>query len=600
MPRGSLRRVSQTMMSIPRRRLSPVGLAITAVLVALVFTLPVTLPGPLHRRLVGAIGERFGGSVELKSLSISIFPRLTLRGENVVVRHKGRTDVPPLIKIHSFSAEATLFGVLRRPFRLTRVNLDRLEVNVPPGGLHIDDDDDDEPRSSPLIVDDLRADNAVVRILRREPGKRPREFAIARLSMRDTGATTPWAFDASLTNPTPPGRIEVTGTFGPWNTAEPAQTALAATYEFHNADLGHFDGIRGTLESEGAFRGVLERIEVEGSTHVADFALEDVNHPVRLETRFHSIVDGTNGNTWLRPVDGTFLNTVIHTVGGVVEPEGEDGRTVTLDVVMDKARIEDILHLAVKSKDPPMTGALTLRAKLELPPGHVDVLQKLNLDGLFEMTGARFGAGGIQTKVNELSQKARGEGDQRAGEVVSDFTGTFAMRGGVIRFSRITFAIPGARVNLTGAYAVRSEVLDFRGTVRLDAKLSELTSGGKAFFLKLIEPLFRRKRRHRSCRSRSAAPPRVRSSGSTSVVPLLRNSSRLSCLLAPARRIDTRERQQIDHRERARVPARQRRPPRAVLRRYELGSSSAARGTPRRRSARRRRRARARRPPRPP
>ena len=503
-------RGSHTTMSIPRRRLRAIGLAITAVLVTLVFTLPVTLPAPIHRRLVEAIGERFDGSVELKKLSVSIFPRLTLRGENVVVRHKGRTDVPPLITIHSFSAEATLFGVLGRPLRLTHVHLDRLEVNVPPGGVDDDDDDDDDEedddetppaaggnetsdRSSPLIVDDLTSENAVVRILRRTPGKHPREFAIARLSMQDTGATTPWAFNASLTNPTPPGRIEAKGTFGPWNASEPAQTALAATYQFHQADLGHFDGIRGTLESEGAFRGVLERIEVEGSTHVPDFALADVNHPVRLETRFHSIVDGTNGNTWLRPVDATFLGTVVHAVGGVVEREGEDGRTVTLDIVMDKARIEDVLYLAVKSKDAPMTGALTLRAKLELPPGHVDPLEKLNLDGSFEMTGARFGAEGVQTKVNELSQKARGEGDQPAGEVVSDFTGRFAMRGGVIRFSRITFAVPGAHVNLNGTYSVRSEGLDFHGTVRLDAKLSELTSGGKAIFLKLIEPLFRRK-----------------------------------------------------------------------------------------------------------
>jgi uncharacterized membrane protein len=67
-------RGSHTTMSIPRRRLRSVGLAITVVLVVLVFTLPVTLPAPLHRHLVEAIGERFGGSVELKTLSVSIFP----------------------------------------------------------------------------------------------------------------------------------------------------------------------------------------------------------------------------------------------------------------------------------------------------------------------------------------------------------------------------------------------------------------------------------------------------------------------------------------------------------------------------------------------
>jgi hypothetical protein len=34
--------------------------------------------------------------------------------------------------------------------------------------------------------------------------------------------------------------------------------------------------------------------------------------------------------------------------------------------------------------------------------------------------------------------------------------------------------------------------MDFKGTVRLDAKLSELTTGMKSTFLKVIEPVFRR------------------------------------------------------------------------------------------------------------
>ena len=45
---------------------------------------------------------------------------------------------------------------------------------------------------------------------------------------------------------------------------------------------------------------------------------------------------------------------------------------------------------------------------------------------------------------------------------------------------------------MNGAYTVKSETLDFRGTARLDARLSQLTSGVKAFLLKLAEPLFRR------------------------------------------------------------------------------------------------------------
>ena len=248
------------------------------------------------------------------------------------------------------------------------------------------------------------------------------------------------------------------------------------------------------MQSKGAFAGVLERIEVEGRTDVPDFALADVGHPVHLRTRFRAVVDGTNGNTWLQPVEGTFGSTVVHASGGVVEREGANGRTVNLDIVMDKARIEDVLALAVKSRNPPMTGALRLRATLELPPGDADPIKKLRLmDGSFEIDAAHFPGGGVQGKVNELSRKAQGEGGTPTEEVASDFRGQFDMRDGSIHFSSITFTVPGARVDLAGVYTVASEALDFRGTVRLDAKLSQLTSGAKAFLLTLVEPLFRRK-----------------------------------------------------------------------------------------------------------
>ena len=67
-----------------------------------------------------------------------------------------------------------------------------------------------------------------------------------------------------------------------------------------------FKGIRGTLQSSGKFSGVLEHIDVAGEADVKDFALTSAGHAVPLKTAFHSIIDGTNGNTWLRPVDGTF------------------------------------------------------------------------------------------------------------------------------------------------------------------------------------------------------------------------------------------------------------------------------------------------------
>ena len=51
--------------------------------------------------------------------------------------------------------------------------------------------------------------------------------------------------------------------------------------------------------------------------------------------------------------------------------------------------------------------------------------------------------------------------------------------------------MPGARVDVAGRYTMASEALDFRGTVKLDAKLSKLTTGVKSFFLKLVDGLVR-------------------------------------------------------------------------------------------------------------
>lgn len=494
--------------------LTAAGLA--ALVVIAILTIPIALTPGLRAKLTAALEERFDSDVELQSLHVSMLPRLRVAGTGVVLRHRGRTDVPPLIAIPSFSAEATLWGLLGEPLRLSRVHLEGLEINIPPGGMSIDDkEQDDEPAKStdpkappprdprqteatagksPLIVEDLLSERAVLNILRREPGKAPRIFEIAHLSMQRVGANDPWPFTAKLTNPTPPGQIAVDGTFGPWNTDEPSGTALGGKYTFKDADLGVFKGIRGILQSVGEFDGVLERIEVQGSADVPEFALDAAGQPVRLSTEFSAVVDGTNGNTWLRPVDATLGESPIVANGGIVERDGEDGRTVTLDVVMSGARIEDVLRLAVKG-EPPMTGALELKTNFLLPPGDRDAIEKLHLDGTFKVASGRFAKGSIQAKMNELSQKARGEGNSGdpAEQVVSNFTGRFVMKGGAIRFSSLTFAVPGAKVDLTGTYALRSEALDFRGTVRLDAKLSELTTGVKSFLLKAVDPLVRRK-----------------------------------------------------------------------------------------------------------
>ena len=61
------------------------------------------------------------------------------------------------------------------------------------------------------------------------------------------------------------------------------------------------------------------------------------------------------------------------------------------------------------------------------------------------------------------------------------------------RFSRLTFSVPGARIELAGRYGLRDEIVSFRGKARLEATLSQVVGGGvRGFFLKAFDPIFRK------------------------------------------------------------------------------------------------------------
>jgi hypothetical protein len=55
--------------------------------------------------------------------------------------------------------------------------------------------------------------------------------------------------------------------------------------------------------------------------------------------------------------------------------------------------------------------------------------------------------------------------------------------------------VPGAAARMHGTYNVISHKVDLRGQMNVDTKISNTTSGGKAFLLKMMEPFFKKKRK---------------------------------------------------------------------------------------------------------
>lgn len=458
----------------------------------------------LRELVIETLSERLDSDVELQYFSVDTFPTVRIRGEGLVLRHRGRRDVPPLIAVTRFEINGGLLGLLQRPRRFRVVHLDGLQISIPPGGIK-----DSRPWRTPspasgavkaesdtpssMLIDRLEAHDASLALIPRKAGRSPRVFAVHALHIQRLGFGEPMAFTATLTNPLPKGLIETRGTFGPWQKRDPGQTNLIGAYTF-DADLSTVKGIAGALESTGKFGGQLERIDVEGETRTPDFRVTTGTGPVPLATTFKAVVDGTDGDTYLNAVFATLQQTSLFAKGAIVDTPGVKGHSIKLHVKIDKGRIEDVLRLAVKSDRPLLKGRVALHTDFDLPPGQADVMDRLNLAGEFDVDAGRFTDPDVQAKLVELSKRARGKVDDgRDVEVVSDLRGKFRLEAAVLSLQDVTFAIPGATVRIGGRYGLRTEQLEFDGSARMQATVSQMAGGGaKSFFLKIIDPVFRK------------------------------------------------------------------------------------------------------------
>jgi hypothetical protein len=477
-----------------------VAVVIAGLIIALASVIPFRSE-TARRKVIETLAERFDAEVELADLRLHVFPRFRAEGSGLTIRHKGRRDVPPLIAVASFSAQGNVFGLLRRHISL--VTIQRLDINIPPDHNHDPNEgaadakegsDTRDEVARTFVIDELVSTEAKLVIIPKEEGKHPKVWNIHHLKMNAVFLDGPMAYVATLDNAVPPGTIETSGSFGPWQSDQPGKTPLDGTFTFARADLGVFKGISGTLSARGRFEGILERIDIHGETDTPDFTVAAGGHPLPLHAAYHAVVDGTNGNTLLDKVDASFLQTSLTAKGGVIDNPGVDGRTTTLDVTIDKGRLEDVLRMAVKAPEPPMVGALTLTTTFLLPPGDRDVIEKLQLDGAFTIAGARFTSGEIQTKINGLSQRTRGKNPEATpAHVSSQFAGAFKLRNSRLTIPHVTFNVPGAAIRLSGTYGLVSEQIDFTGTAFTDAKISEMTTGFKSLLLKPVDLLFNKK-----------------------------------------------------------------------------------------------------------
>lgn len=473
----------------------------------------------LRKRIVETLSARFDAPVELDRVDISLFKGIEVAGSGLRIPFgAGFPNSPsyPMIAVQHFAFRTTLKGLLHQPTHVADVQVEGMELHIPPPEMRSlilgtrenrKPADPANPHTKPKIaitVNQLHCRDVKLYIESGKPDKDPLFFNISQLDLQDVGAHQAMLYDAQLTNPKPTGIIHAKGHFGPWagntlaqtnltDTPDPGQTPLDGDYTFDHADLNTIKGIGGTLSSVGHFGGVLDRIVIDGTTDVPDFSLDISDRPVPLHTEFHAIVDGTSGDTYLEPVHARLENSEFTTAGKVVKVKGK-GHDIVLDVDIPHGRMQDFLRMAVKTNPPLMNGTLTMRARLHIPPGHQRVAAKMEMNGTFHIAGVKFNNNRWQDRLDGLSARAQGHPEEvsevshdREAEVRSRLEARFTMGHGLLTVSDVHYALPGALVLLNGIYSMDGKLFEFKGHVRTEATASQMVGGWKGFLLKPVD-----------------------------------------------------------------------------------------------------------------
>jgi len=224
-----------------------------------------------------------------------------------------------------------------------------------------------------------------------------------------------------------------------------------------------------------------------------DFEVKESGHTHHLASHFRAVVNATNGDTVLNEVRATLDRTSLAASGRIESKGAEAAKTVSLTINSGRGRIQDLMLLFVKARESPILGPIAFRAQIVLPPGKGIFKQRVELTSQFGIRDAGFSSADTQDNVDTLSIRAKGLPHDAPERVLSDLSGRVVLREGVATLTDLCFRIPGAVANLSGTFNVMTEQVNLHGKLDTAAELSKTTTGIKSVFLKVLDPVFKRK-----------------------------------------------------------------------------------------------------------
>ena len=241
-------------------------------------------------------------------------------------------------------------------------------------------------------------------------------------------------------------------------------------------------------------------MNVSGSTESPNFEVTDSGHSFRLNTQFRGVVDLKTGDVILPYLDANLGKTHLVSKARIYG----NPKSVELDVTQGKGQIQDLVLLISDTPRSAIVGPIAFHTQIVLPPEPRPFKERVRLTGNFNIDPASFPSPNTQKGVDQLSERAQGEKDKNKDfdadddtsgfqRVISNLKGQVSLKDGTATFPDISFSVPGANALGHGNYSLVTKRVNFHGKMRMQASVSQATTGAKSVFLKVLDPFFKKK-----------------------------------------------------------------------------------------------------------
>lgn len=486
------------------------GVALLAGIAAAVFLFAVEWPFT-REAMTKRLEKASSAHVEFGAFHSTYFPPGCV-AESVIFRRAddAREGTPePLLTVNRLTIESSYHGLFSSPKRISRIVADGVRLRVPGQGhtlaLQQSPQNNRQDKigsyessaSESLLIQEFRVTNGLIEIPSKQANARPFSIPIHEAVFQSIAEHHTIPYTLSLHLPVPPSEISAKGWVGPWRDEKRSvrSTPISGECVLQQGNLGVFKSLAGSISAHVSFSGTLEKLDVSGSTDSPDFEVKENGHRIPLSTRFSGTVDLLTGDVALPQLNARLGHTNLVANAKIAG----NPKTVDLDVKQGEGEIQDLILLFSKSGRSPVTGPIVFHTRISLPHEARPFEKRVRLAGEFNIDPAQFTSNNTQERVDQLSARARGDKEQSKDggdpeQVISHLKGRVVLHNGIANFSAISFSVPGATAKMHGTYNLSDKRVKLSGKMKMQATVSQATHGVKSFFLKLLDPFFKKKK----------------------------------------------------------------------------------------------------------